>query len=106
MMNRDEAIKTIRAELKRRSGKTWSVTGGRGTAWGWIRITAPPARRVGKYEGVMTEDDQTELAGLLNVPVGFARGGVMVAASQAHYTEYVERAKGIKPTMIAEAYWD
>lgn len=79
MMNRDEAIKTIRVELKRRSGK---------------------------YEGVMTEDDQTELAGLLNVPVGFARGGVMVAASQAHYTEYVERAKGLKPTMIAEAYWD
>lgn len=29
--SRDDTIKTIRAELKRRSGKTWSVTGGTGT---------------------------------------------------------------------------
>ncbi len=36
-MDRDEAIKRIRAALKRRSGKLWSVTGGRGTSWGWIK---------------------------------------------------------------------
>lgn len=46
--NRDDAIRIIRAELRRRSGKPWSVTGGRGGAWGWITITAPPARRVRK----------------------------------------------------------
>jgi hypothetical protein len=45
-MDRDEAIKRIRTALKARSGKTWSVTGGRGTAWGWITVQAPPARRV------------------------------------------------------------
>src|SRR5262249_21146248 len=44
-LDRDTAIKRIRAALKRRSGKTWSVTGDRGTAWGWINIDAPPKRR-------------------------------------------------------------
>ena len=45
-MKRDEAIRRIKAALERRSGKRWSVTGGRGTAWGWLNIDVPPARRV------------------------------------------------------------
>lgn len=36
--------KRIRAALKARSGKDWSVTKGRGTGSGWIRIDAPKAR--------------------------------------------------------------
>jgi hypothetical protein len=48
-ISRDETIKAIRAALKRRSAKRWSVTGGRrGTGWGWITITAPSKRRTGK----------------------------------------------------------
>lgn len=43
-IDRNEAIKTIKAALKARSGKSWSVTGGRGTAWGWIKISVPPSR--------------------------------------------------------------
>lgn len=43
--DRDDAIRRIRQALRRRSGKAWSVTGGRGTAWGWITITAPPRRQ-------------------------------------------------------------
>lgn len=46
--DRDDAIQLIREALKKRSGKAWSVTGGRGTAWGWINVTAPPKRRVGQ----------------------------------------------------------
>jgi hypothetical protein len=45
MNDRDEAIQRIKAALKRRSGKVWSVRGGSGTAWGWITVDAPPARR-------------------------------------------------------------
>ena len=45
-IDRDEAIKRIRTALKRKTGKTWSVTGDRGTAWGWIRVQAPPKRRI------------------------------------------------------------
>jgi len=60
-IDRDDAIKLIREALKKRSGKSWSVTGGRGTAWGWINVTAPSARRVGhkanpEYDALAFED--------------------------------------------------
>ena len=44
-MDRNETIIAIRTALKNRSGKQWSVTGGTGTAWGWIKISVPPSRR-------------------------------------------------------------
>jgi hypothetical protein len=47
-VDRDEAIARIKSALKLRSGKTWSVKGNRGTAWGWIDIDAPPKRRTWK----------------------------------------------------------
>ena len=43
-MDRDQTIVAIRTALKKRSGKQWSVKGGRGTASGWITISAPPKR--------------------------------------------------------------
>ena len=46
LVGRNETIKAIRKALRARSGKSWSVTGGRGTAWGWLTIDAPPARRI------------------------------------------------------------
>ena len=45
-IDRDDAIKRIRKALKKKTGKSWSVTGGRGTAWGWVTVSAPPLRRV------------------------------------------------------------
>jgi hypothetical protein len=49
-MNRAEVIASIRENLRQRSGKAWSVTGGRGTGWGWLTIDAPPARRTWRHE--------------------------------------------------------
>ena len=43
-MTRSEVTKRIKAALRQRSGRPWSITGGRGTAWGWLTITAPKAR--------------------------------------------------------------
>lgn len=54
-MDRNEAIDRIRKGLRRRSGKAWTVRGGRGTAWGWIRVEAPPRRRTWRFR-----DDGTE----------------------------------------------
>jgi hypothetical protein len=79
--DRDATIQAIRKALKARSGKVWSVTGGRGTAWGWIRIDAPPARRTAGY--ILP-------AGLADVPENYARddhkhangGGYMTAADR------------------------
>jgi hypothetical protein len=51
-LTRDEAIRRIKAALKKRSGRAWSVTGGSGTAWGWITIQVPPKERVWIEEAI------------------------------------------------------
>lgn len=128
MNDRDETIQRIRTALKRRSGKAWSVTGGRGTAWGWIHIDAPPARRTahtrrkagatfdrpedyetvntGSPGGYTTDEDRKELGELLGFDKPAHYQGHSVAASSAHYREFIDRAEGRTPTKIAEAYWD
>jgi hypothetical protein len=52
-MNRDTAIDRIKKALKARSGKSWSVTGGRGTSWGWIEINTLPKRKT--WQNVQTK---------------------------------------------------
>lgn len=46
----NDVIKTIRKALKERSGKEWSVSRGKGTACGWLHLTAPPSRRVHSHD--------------------------------------------------------
>jgi hypothetical protein len=104
MNDRDETIATIRAALKRRSGKTWSVSGGRGTAWGWIKITAPPARR--REFGYMTDADRIELGDLLALGGLAHHQGVNVAAQSDYRREYVERAEGRAVTIRGVPQWD
>ena len=45
-LDRSEVVKRIKAALKCKTGKTWSVHGGCGTAWGWLTVEAPKSRRV------------------------------------------------------------
>lgn len=101
-MDRNEAIKEIKAALARRSGKAWSVTGGRGTAWGWITVAVPPKAR--EEFGYMSAAACAELEQLLGVPVH--RQGVSIPASTAYYQEFVDRANGREPTRRGEPYWD
>jgi hypothetical protein len=102
-MDRDEAIKRIRAALKRRSGKPWSVTGGRGTAYGWIEINAPPSRR--ERFGCMNAQDQIELAYLLGMDRVHPQGE-SIPAGNDYRQEYVDRAEGREPSVRGEQYWD
>lgn len=126
-MDRSEAIKRIRTALfLRSSGRSWSVTGGRGTAWGWIRIDAPPARRTAYYTkledapdrpesyfeivtdaagGHTTPSDRQQLAALLHLDTVHHQG-VTIPASSDYYQEYIDRAEGRKPNKIGEPYWD
>lgn len=104
LTNRDEAIKAIRTALRARSGKAWSVKGGRGTAWGWIRISAPPARR--SEFGYMSEDERAELGRLLGLSGPAHMQGVNVPASSDYRLEYVARARGETPTTFGAPYWD
>ena len=103
-MDRNEAIKRIRAGLKERSGKYWSVRGGRGTVWGWITIISPPKRQINEF-GYMSGDERIELAQLLDLDKVYDQG-VDVPASNAYYEEYVARAEGRTPEVYGKPYWD
>jgi hypothetical protein len=101
-IDRGEAILAIRAALRARSNRSWSVRGGRGTSWGWITIIAAPKRLV---DGFMTDDDRAELAGLLGLDSVHGQGE-LIPASSAHRREYLARAQGREPAVRGEPYWD
>src|SRR4051812_10050692 len=93
--DRNTAIAEIRKALRKRSGKAWSVTGGKGTAYGWITVTAPPARR-DRFDS-MTDADRRELSELLGTEVHHQ--GESIPASAAYRREYVARARGEQPAV-------
>lgn len=128
-MERSDTIKRIKTALQRRSGKPWSVTGGRGTAWGWIKIDAPPKRCTWKmrevtdpdnpyppkyedYEepgcefGYMSPADRAELATLLGLSEPVHHQGVSIPASSDYWQEYIDRAEGRAPSVRGQQYWD
>lgn len=116
--SRNATIARIRAALRKRSGKAWSVTGGRGTAYGWITIDTSPARRTwvfvsdgrlmvnsGRPGGHMSRAEQQELGSLLGLgPVHFQ--GVNIAPYSDSRIEYIDRAEGRKPRVIGAHDWD
>lgn len=125
--DRNDTIKTIKANLRRRSGKSWSVTGGRGTIWGWITIDTMPSRAtwrnrlpVGALDcpenyrecntfmrgGYMSPHERAELGTLLGLDGPCHMQGVSIPASSAYYQEYIDRSAGVTPTKIGTPYWD
>lgn len=125
-LDRNTVIKALKHNLEARSGKKWSVTGGRGTAYGWITIDAPPARRTWhhrevaggaipiyedyndpshQYEGHAGPEDRAELAKLLGIETVHSQG-VSIASSNEYYREYLQRSAGQTPSKIAQPYWD
>lgn len=102
---RAATIAAIRDALRRRTGRPWSVTGGRGTAWGWIRIDAPPRRKVGRFSD-MTEEDAATLAGALGLEWVSANNGVSIPSGSDYWAEYIDRAEGRTPTRYGVQYWD
>ena len=104
MTSRDETIQQIRNNLKRRGLKWVSVTGGRGTAWGWIRIKAQPSKGADKW-GTLTDEQRQQLADALGLEAVHYQGE-SIPASSAYYQEYIERSAGKSPTVIGTPYWD
>jgi len=125
-LSRAAVIHRIKTALQRRSGKAWSVTGGKGTAYGWITVDAPPARRTWShrlkagcvtdrpedYEGydcgqpghTITPTDQAELAALLGTDVHHQ--GYSIPSSNDYYREALDRAEGRPVQKLATPYWD
>ena len=126
-LDRATAIARIRAALKKRSGKAWSVTGRTGTALGWLKIDAPPARQTwrqretgakdergypiyedydsGEPNGSMGPADRAELAALLGLATVHHQGELIPSGGD-YYREYVDRAEGRKPAKVGTQYWD
>jgi hypothetical protein len=92
-IDRADIIKTIRAALRRRSGKGWSVRGGTGTAWPWIDISSPPSRC--DMDGSMTTRERAELGHLLGLDGPVLPRGVSVNYDDRR--EYIARAEGRTP---------
>lgn len=103
-LSRTQAISRISKALNTRSGKSWSVTGGRGTAWGWLRINVPPKAR--NEFGYMPDAARAELAVLLGLDRPVHMQGVSIASSSDYYQEFVDRAEGRAPSVIGQPYWD
>lgn len=95
----NEACKRIKAALRRRSGKAWSVTHGRGTDYGWITIRA-------MGPGSMTDDQCRELAELLGLARPCHPQGESVPSGSYYREEYVDRAEGRTPARCGAPYWD
>ena len=89
-IQRDEAIARIRAGLKLRSGKAWSVTGGTGTARGWIYVNVPPKLRV--EHGGMNEAARAELGTLFGLDDRVHFQGLSIAPEERVW--HVARAEG------------
>jgi len=101
---RNEVIATLKANLKGRVSFPLSITGGKGTAYGWITIRTAPRAAENEY-GYMTEAQRAELAKALGLNSVHMQG-VMIASSNAYYQEYLDRSAGKTPSKIAEPYWD
>lgn len=88
--SRNAVMARIKKALRERSGRTWSVTCGRGTACGWLTISVPPSKLTA--DGYISKDDQAQLAALLGLR-SVHQQGVSVASSSAHYVEFIDRAE-------------
>lgn len=101
LTSRNETIAAIKASLKAR-GLRYSVTGGRGTAWGWITVDLMPAQ--------LRSDDELftkELRIQMNKNFGLQGGSyISIPSSSAYYREYIDRAAGREPSVKGEPYWD
>jgi hypothetical protein len=118
--SRNAVTARIKAALKKRSGLDWSVTGGRGTDYGWIKINAPKARLVcyckafgledgencdHKWPSYMSPEDRARLGELLGLENVHGQG-VSIPASTSYYEEYIDRAEGRAPRTYGQKYWD
>lgn len=126
---RDAVINSLRIALKERTGRTWSVKGGRGTSYGWIEINAVPARctmhyvprdgapaipapedyievNTGERGGYMTREDRELLKEVMGLDSVHTQG-ISIPASSDYRRMYLHHAMyGNAGGFTAEPYWD
>lgn len=104
-VNRNSTIQTIKAAFKAR-GLRYSVTGGRGTAWGWINIDLLPSTYKALDEESRRPEYEKMAAALMLDAERYGYTSISIPASSDYYREYIERANGREPQVCGEPYWD
>lgn len=95
----------LRLALKARSPLPWLVTAGAGLGAGRLTIASPPERRL--PDGTMTPADRMALAALLGTAALLTPHGVVIPDTTDHYVEYIDRAEGRAPRIVAQTMdWD
>lgn len=97
-ITRELTIKIIKHNLLVRSGRAWSVRGGRGTAYGWITVASSADH--------VTEADAVELSRLMGLSRPVHCQGLQIPAGHDYWQEYVQRSAGRTPTVRGQQYWD
>lgn len=103
----DAACKVLRKLLRERTGRDWSVTRGRGTAYCWIRIHAPPKRRC-KF-GYLSIEDQILLSAALGGDRSVSEQGESIRTERGVRGSYVFRIAGVEVPndwQISSPSWD
>ena len=123
-MSREEVISQLKASLKARSKTPWSVTGGTGTAYGWIKIKAAPrfctwgnrapnqnpgrdgweAYDTGKTGRSMSPAHREELRILLGWES--QQEYASIPPQTDYRQEYLDRAAGRAPAVTGKPDWD
>ena len=88
-IDRAEACKRIKAGLRARTGRAWSVKGGRGTTWGWIYIQEPKSRTI---DGGMSPADQDALRDIFFEGDGHPQGVMIPPSECERYVLAAEQA--------------
>jgi hypothetical protein len=101
-IGREQALIQLRHALSRRTKSKFSVTGGSGTAWGWIGISLRPS----DYDKLTPDQQKAKLRELNELFDRQGASSISVPASSEHYREYIRRALGEKNVPATPAYWD
>lgn len=102
LTSRNETIAAIKASLKAR-GLRYSVTGGRGTAWGWIGVDLMPAQFK-----TLSNEEIKEARRSMHKAFGLEGCGseISIPSGSDYYREYMDRAAGREPSEKGKPYWD
>jgi hypothetical protein len=91
-IDRNAAIARIRDALRAKTGLRWSVTGGRGSDFGWLTVQAPPARR--DELGYTNAEDRIAIAKAFGLPNPVHCQGLSISPDQrAWHVSMVEAAR-------------
>lgn len=99
-----EFCKLMKTALKLRTGLIWRVTNARGTAYGWIRISAP-SNRATDGDSDLSEMDQAVLSEIFNKERIHYQGHSLPSGGDYHQ-EAAQEVCCVTVTVRGSQYWD